>query len=119
MLPLCCQVWSRFKRAVMEKMRRALKKCIGPLKHTKKKDESCKNVNGLCEKMTGNECTACEWLVLMCFSLNGVVKRNLFTENCGQNLFVKNLFSNGDQSVKGSRPLGDSPHSPILFMCCP
>ena len=28
------------------------------------------------------------------FSLNGVVKQNLFTENCGQNLFVKNLFSN-------------------------
>ena len=40
----------------LEKMYRATEK--------QKMDEPCKNVNGLCEKMTGNVCTACEWLVV-------------------------------------------------------
>ena len=33
------------------------------------------------------------WVGFDVFCVNGVVKRNLFTENCGQNLFV-NLLSN-------------------------
>ena len=84
------------KRAVMEKMRRALKKCIGPLKHTHKKKRMSlvkmwtDSVKRWLE-MSTLLANGWFWCVL---SLNGVVKRNLFTENCGQNLFVKNLFSN-------------------------